>query len=69
MTHLPRWRCTHCHSELARSLQRGTVRLYPARVAEVYALANGALLLVCQCGRRNLFRGESSKILTAAPAG
>lgn len=67
MSRRPRWHCTACQSPLAVGLQRGTVKLYPARVTDLYALANGHLLLVCCCGRRNLLR-SGAKLLTAAPA-
>jgi len=63
---MPRFHCTYCRAELGRTLPRGTVRLYPARTAHLYALAQGALLLVCRCGRRNVLRG--GKMLVAAPA-
>lgn len=67
MAHLPRWHCTACHSELARCLERGTVRLTIGRAESVYVLANGHHLIVCQCGRRNLLRG-GARMLVAAPA-
>lgn len=66
MSHLPRLHCTACQSELARCLERGTVRLCIERAVSVYALANGHHLIVCRCGRRNLMRGV--RIMTAAPS-
>lgn len=48
--------CSYCQSELARTLPRGTLRVCLEHVGTVYALAGGALLLVCGCGRRNLVR-------------
>jgi len=63
---MPRFHCTYCQSELARQLERGTVRLALERASSIYALANGQHLIVCRCGRRNLLR--AGRLVVAAPS-